>query len=146
MSELENVMKSWDEDSIINPTEPGKELLKIPVLHNKYVKLLIKNKLSVKNINFEYSKLRIIKEEYYNGSLSQEELNQYGWEPFLLSLRTKNGVDKYIDSDEELIKLLKRKMMVEETVFLCESIIKELNSRTFQLRDYISWEKFIGGN
>jgi hypothetical protein len=146
MSELENVMKSWDEDSIINPTEPGKELLKIPVLHNKYVKLLIKNKLSVKNINFEYSKLRRIKEEYYNGSLSQEELNQYGWEPFLLSLRTKNGVDKYIDSDEELIKLLKRKMMVEETVFLCESIIKELNSRTFQLRDYISWEKFIGGN
>jgi hypothetical protein len=146
MSELENVMKSWDEDSIINPTEPGKELLKIPVLHNKYVKLLIKNKLSVKNINFEYSKLRRIKEEYYNGSISQEELNQYGWEPFLLSLRTKNGVDKYIDSDEELIKLLKRKMMVEETVFLCESIIKELNSRTFQLRDYISWEKFIGGN
>jgi len=146
MSELENVMKSWDEDSIINPTEPGKELLKIPVLHNKYVKLLIKNKLSVKTINFEYSKLRRIKEEYYNGSLSQEELNQYGWEPFLLSLRTKNGVDKYIDSDEELIKLLKRKMMVEETVFLCESIIKELNSRTFQLRDYISWEKFIGGN
>jgi hypothetical protein len=146
MSELENVMKSWDEDSIINPTEPGKELLKIPVLHNKYVRLLIKNKLSVKNINFEYSKLRRIKEEYYNGSLSQEELNQYGWEPFLLSLRTKNGVDKYIDSDEELIKLLKRKMMVEETVFLCESIIKELNSRTFQLRDYISWEKFIGGN
>jgi hypothetical protein len=146
MSELENVMKSWDEDSIINPTEPGKELLKIPVLHNKYVKLLIKNKLSVKNINFEYSKLRRIKEEYYNGSLSQEELNQYGWEPFLLSLRTKNGVDKYIDSDEELIKLLKRKMMVEETVFLCESIIKELNSRTFELRDYISWEKFIGGN
>jgi hypothetical protein len=146
MSELENVMKSWDEDSIINPTEPGKELLKIPVLHNKYVKLLIKNKLSVKNINFEYSKLRRVKEEYYNGSLSQEELNQYGWEPFLLSLRTKNGVDKYIDSDEELIKMLKRKMMVEETVFLCESIIKELNSRTFQLRDYISWEKFIGGN
>jgi hypothetical protein len=146
MSELENVMKSWDEDSIINPTEPGKELLKIPVLHNKYVKLLIKNKLSVRNINFEYSKLRRVKEEYYNGSLSQEELNQYGWEPFLLSLRTKNGVDKYIESDEELIKLLKRKMMVEETVFLCESIIKELNSRTFQLRDYISWEKFIGGN
>jgi len=146
MSELENVMKSWDEDSIINPTEPGKELLKIPVLHNKYVKLLIKNKLSVKNINFEYSKLRRVKEEYYNGSLSQEELNQYGWEPFLLSVRTKNGVDKYIDSDEELIKLLKRKMMIEETVFLCESIIKELNSRTFQLRDYISWEKFIGGN
>jgi hypothetical protein len=146
MSELENVMKSWDEDSIINPTEPGKELLKIPVLHNKYVKLLIKNKLSVKNINFEYSKLRRIKEEYYNGSLSQEELNQYGWEPFLLSLRTKNGVDKYIDSDEELIKLLKRKMMIEETVFLCESIIKELNSRTYQLRDYIAWEKFIGGN
>jgi hypothetical protein len=146
MSELEHIMKSWDEDSIINPTEPGKELLKIPVLHNKYVKFLMKNKLTVKNLNFEYSRLRKVKEEYYNGSLSQEELDQYGWEPFLLNIKTKNGIDKYIDSDEELIKLLKKKIYLEEAIFLCESILKELNSRTYQLRDYIAWEKFIGGN
>jgi len=146
MSELEHIMKLWDEDSIINPTEPGKELLKIPVLHNKYVKFLMKNKLTVKSLNFEYSRLRKVKEEYYNGSLSQEELDQYGWEPFLLNIKTKNGIDKYIDSDEELIKLLKKKMYLEEAIFLCETILKELNSRTYQLRDYIAWEKFIGGN
>jgi hypothetical protein len=106
----------------------------------------MKNKLTVKNLNFEYSRLRKVKEEYYNGSLSQEELDQYGWEPFLLNIKTKNGIDKYIDSDEELIKLLKKKIYLEEAIFLCESILKELNSRTYQLRDYIAWEKFIGGN
>jgi hypothetical protein len=33
----------------------------------------------------------------------------------------------------------------DEIVELCTSILKELNSRTYQLRSLIDWEKFIGG-
>ena len=33
----------------------------------------------------------------------------------------------------------------EEIIELCQSIIKELGSRTFQLRDIIQWERFISG-
>jgi hypothetical protein len=28
---------------------------------------------------------------------------------------------------------------------VCSAILKELNSRTFQLRDFITWERFIQG-
>lgn len=146
MESLENIMKYWDEDSVIDSTEPGREILKIPTLHNKYLKILIKHRLAVKRINFDYARMRKIKEEYYNGSLSQEELEEYGWKPFLLSIKTKQGVEKYIDSDNELIKLLEKKIYHEEVISVCESIMHELKSRTFQLRDYISWERFIGGN
>ena len=88
METLEQIIKLWDEDSVIDSTEPGKELLKIPTLHNKYLKILVKHRLANKRINFEYSKLRKVKEEYYNGSLSEEELTENGWEPFLLNLKT----------------------------------------------------------
>lgn len=146
MENLEQIIKLWDEDSNIDSTEPGKELLKIPKLHNKYLKILISHRLAAKKAQFDYSKLRKVKEEYYNGSLSQEELEQYGWEPFLLNLKTKQGIERYIDSDQQLVRLLEKKMYHDEAVSACESILQELKSRTFQLRDFISWEKFIGGN
>jgi len=146
MENLEQLLKYWDDDCIIDQTEPGKELLKIPVLHNKYLKILIKHRLASKRITFEYSKMRKVKEEYYNGTLSQEELNEYGWEQFLLNIKTKQGIDKYLDSDKDLIRLLEKKMHHDEAISVCESILQELKSRTYQLRDFISWEKFIGGN
>ena len=146
METLEQIIKHWDEDSVIDSTEPGKELLKIPTLHNKYLKILVKHRLANKRISFEYSKLRKVKEEYYNGSLSQEELDEYQWEPFLLNIKTKQGIERYIESDKDLIRLLEKKMHHDEAISVCESILQELKSRTFQLRDYISWERFIGGN
>ena len=146
MESLEDIMKHWDADSVIDSTEPGRELLKIPTLHNKYLKILVKHKLAVKRLNFEYSRLRKVKEEYYNGSLSQEELQENGWEPFLLNVKTKMGVEKYLESDKDLIRILEKKIYHDESVSVCESILQELKSRTFQLRDYISWERFIGGS
>jgi hypothetical protein len=146
MNTLEEIMKLWDTDSVIDSTEPGREILKIPTLHNKYLKILVKHRLAVKRMNFDYARMRKIKEEYYNGSLSQEELEEYGWEPFLLNIKTRQGVEKYIESDKDLIKLLEKKIYHEEAVSVCESIMQELKSRTYQLKDYISWERFIGGN
>ena len=146
MSKLEEILKEWEKDSVIDSTEPGKELLKIPTLHNKYLKILVNHRLAMKRANFDYARMRKIKEEYYNGSLSQEELGEYGWEPFLLNVKTKQGVERYIESDSELIRLLEKKMYHDEAISVCESIMQELKSRTFQLRDYISWERFIGGN
>jgi hypothetical protein len=146
MTKLEEILKLWDEDSVIDSTEPGKELLKIPTLHNKYLKILVNHRLAMKRINFDYSRMRKIKEEYYNGSLSQEELTEYGWEPFLLNVKTKHGIEKYIESDKELIRFLEKRMYHDEAVAVCESILQELKSRTYQLKDYISWERFIGGN
>ena len=145
MENLEQIIKYWDEDSAIDSTEPGKELLKIPQLHNKYLKILIKHRLATKRINFDYARLRKIKEEYYSGSLSKEELDENGWEPFLLNVKTKQGIERYIDSDADLIRLMEKKMYHDEAISVCESILQELKSRTFQLRDYISWEKFIQG-
>lgn len=146
MEKLEDIIKLWDADSNIDQTEPGKELLKIPKLHNKYLKILVNHRLALKRLNFKYSELRKAKEEYYNGSMAKEELDERGWEPFLLNIKTKQGVERYIESDKDLVEILMKKIYHEEAIAVCESILQELKSRTYQLRDYISWERFIGGN
>jgi hypothetical protein len=143
MENLEQVLKYWERDAEIDQTEPGKELIKIPTLHNKYLSILTKHKIASKKAHFDYLRMRKIKWEYYTGKMSREELEQYGWEPFQFTL--KSDITTYLEADSDLIKLLEKKVYHEEVVSVIESIMQELKSRTFQLRDFISWEKFIGG-
>jgi oligoribonuclease (3'-5' exoribonuclease) len=59
--------------------------------------------------------------------------------------RIDSHINTYLEADADLIKLLEKKVYHEETVSVIESIMNELKQRTWQLRDFISWEKFIGG-
>jgi hypothetical protein len=143
MENLEQVLKYWQQDTEIDQTEPGKELLKIPTLHNKYLSILTKHKIASKKAHFDYLRMRKVKWEYFTGKMSQEDLADYGWEPFQFTLKA--DITTYLEADNDLIKLLEKKVYHEEVVSVIESIMSELKQRTWQLRDFISWEKFIGG-
>ena len=143
MDTIEKVLESWEKDSQIDQTEPSKEILKIPLLHSKYLNVLTRSKLASKKSQFDYLQLKKKKWEYYTGKLSKDELDEYGWEPFPFTL--KSDINLYLESDPDLIALLKKKIIHDEIVSVVESILSELKSRTFQLRDFISWEKFING-
>ena len=143
METLEQILKLWEVDSVIDQTEPSKELLKIPTLHSKYLGILTKHRIASKKAHFDYLRMRKIRWEYYTGKTSQEELEEYGWEPFQFAL--KSDVNTYLEADQHLIKLLEKKVYHEEVISVLESIMQELKQRTWQLRDFISWEKFVNG-
>jgi hypothetical protein len=50
-----------------------------------------------------------------------------------------------MEADEDLNKFIASRMMHEEIVSCCELILKELHSRTFQLKSFIDWERFVQG-
>ena len=143
MENLEQILKYWENDSQMDQTEPSKELLKIPVLHSKYLNILTKHKIASKKAHFDYLRMRKVKWEYFNGKMSKEELDEYGWEPFQFAL--KSDINTYLEADADLIKLLEKKVYHEEVISVIESIMNELKQRTWQLRDFISWEKFVNG-
>jgi hypothetical protein len=143
MNKLEELLEMWRKDSVIDRTEPGKELINIPQLHSKYLNILSRHRLLVKEAEFKYNKMKKIKWEYFTGKLDDEQLKHYGWEPFQFVL--KSDITTYMDSDDDLNKFMASKIMHEEIVDICQAILKELNSRTFQLRDFIQWERFIQG-
>jgi hypothetical protein len=143
MSKLDDVLKMWTDDSNIDRTEPGKALIDIPKLHSKYLNILSQHRLLVKDAEFKYNRMKKLKWEYYTGKLDDDDLKKYGWEPFPFTL--KSDITTYLDADEDINKYLASKMMHEEVVDVCNAILKELNSRTFQLRSFIDWEKFIQG-
>jgi hypothetical protein len=143
MSKLEELLEMWQVDSVIDKTEPGKALLDIPKLHSKYLNIISRYRLLSKESEFKISKMRRLKWEYYTGKLDQSTLQKYGWEQFPYTL--KSEVSTYLESDEDIFKLIAHKKMHDEIIEVCGSILKELSARTFQLRDFIQWERFIQG-
>lgn len=143
MSKLDELLVMWAKDADIDRTEPGKALLDIPKLHSKYLNILSSHRLASRDAEFKYNRMKKLKWEYYTGKLDDDELKKYGWEPFPFVLKA--DINTYLESDEDLNKYRAQKIMHDEIVEVCNSILKELNSRTYQLRDFIAWERFIQG-
>lgn len=142
-NKLDDLLSMWSKDSVVDRTEPGKALLDIPILHSKYLNILSNHRLLSKQAEFKYNQMKKIKWEYYMGKMDDEDLKKYGWKPFPYIL--KSDISTYLESDEDLNKYLAQKILHDEIVDVCQSIMKELNSRTFQLKSFIDWEKFVSG-
>ena len=143
MSKLDDLLAMWAKDSEIDRTEPGKALLDIPKLHSKYLNILSNHRLLIRDCEFKYNRMKKIKWEYYTGKLDEDDLKKHGWEPFPYVL--KSDITTYMEADEDMNRYLAQKRLHEEIVEVCNSILKELHSRTFQLKSFIDWEKFIQG-
>ncbi len=143
MSKLDDLLVMWAKDAEIDRTEPGKALLDIPKLHSKYLNILSSHRLLIRDAEFKYNRMKKIKWEYYTGKLDDDDLKKYGWEPFPFVL--KSDITTYLDSDEDLAKYMAQKRIHEEVVEVCQSIMKELNNRAWELKSFIDWEKFIQG-
>lgn len=140
---LEELIAAWEKDSVINDTEPAKELLRIPNLHSKYTQQLVLHNLALKAKTANYYRMRKLKIDYFSGRLTAEELQKLGWQQFQFVLKEDRQI--YIDADEDLLKIKGQMATHEEASKLAEMIVKELNGRTWQLRAYIDWCKFIQG-
>lgn len=141
---LEDIQNLWEKDSEIDRTELGEESLKITQLHSKYFKIFSSERLSYKRMEKEYKELYKIKFEYYNGVLSLEELKQYNWEPFSLKV-LKSDLHIYLDSDKDICEAKLKMDIQKEKVDFIENIIKSLNTRGYQIKSAIDWEKFKVG-
>lgn len=143
--DIDKLMAMWSEDAPIDETEPSKELARIPKLHAKYLNIMTHHSLIGKKLHAQYSQRKRIKWEWYNGDLNNpEDLETHKLEPMLKKI-LRADIPMYLESDAELNNLLLKKVMNEEIVDFCKAIIKELNNRTWQLKEFIAWEKFTHG-
>jgi len=139
--ELKEMVKK---DISLDETQLDKESSRTPQIHNKYLLFFMEEKLSLTRMETELDVIRKKKWLYFSGKMSQEELDENGWEQFDLHV-LKNDVDKIIEADDQVIK---QKLKVEyqrEKVNYLENIIKIINNRQWNIRSIIDWLKFTNG-
>lgn len=142
---IDLLMEEWSKDSKVDETEPGRELAKISSLHAKYLRILTHHSLSSKKLTNDYQKMKKVKWEYYSGDLNNpEDLKKYNLDPMMKKV-LRQDIPIYLDSDNDLNEILIKKMLHQEVVDFCGSVLKELNNRTFQMNNLIKWEMFTSG-
>lgn len=140
----DDISEMWAGDARIDETNLVGESKRIPELHSKYYNMYFKEVLKVKKLKSDYKELEHAKTEYYNGSMDEEELRERGWKPFRLKV-LRNDMDKYIQSDKDIINLsLKIDYHSARANFL-EDIIKTIHSRNFIIKNMIEMIKFQHG-
>ena len=139
--DLEQLQDLAEKDLKINDTELDLESLKTPQLHNKYLNFLNKWKLLLTKANIDYYTLRKDKWEYYTGKAPQQV---YAEKPFNLKI-LKTDIDKYMESDDELVKLKSKVEYIQTVIDFLDSTIKQISNRGFQIKNAIDWRKFTSG-
>ena len=141
---LEDIMAEWDKDSKMDETELGEESSKIPVKHNKYLKIYTAEKFVYHKLRSEYKRTKRRFLEYYLGEMDREELAEIGRDQIYKKI-LKNEVETYIESDEMMIDVTLKLAMQEEKIQYLDSVIKQINNRGFQIKNAIDWMKFTMG-
>ena len=141
---IDILMSSWAEDSVIDSTSMEKELLKISHLHGKYLNIMSHHRHLVRKMEADYKLLKGLREDYYQGHLTKEDLEERGWEP-MQHILSNPQIARKLDTDPELNKLLLRKITHEEIVSYCEGVLKSLHNRTWDLGNYVKYLQLTSG-
>ena len=142
---IDALMKEWSEDGSIDSTSMEKELLKISHLHGKYLNIMSFHRHLLRKMETVYKIMKGLREDYYQGHLTQEELVERGWEP-MQHVLTNPQVARKLDTDAELNKLLLKRVAHEEIVSYCENVLKSLNNRSWDLGNYVKYLNMTNGS
>jgi hypothetical protein len=143
MITLEKILTHWESDSEFDRTNVSGELARNDKMHSKYLNFLIDHKQAVQKYEFDLKRMRKLKWEYYSGKMSQIDLDRYKWEPFQLKLKA--DIPMYIESDDDIIRIEEKIGYHKKTVEAVELIMKQIHNRNYQMKSYVDWERFIGG-
>ena len=144
---LEDILKEWEDDCQI-----GHRLEKAshdtPQLHGKYLNYLTQAKLILKRA--EASQATLLKKKFlwYNGKLSQEDIDNLGWshDPFDGLKMMKTDLSYYYESDKELqaseAKIVYYRTMIETL----KEMVDMLKWRSNTIKNIIEIRKFEAGS
>ena len=140
----DDINEMWSKDCKIDEANIVGEAKRIPELHSKYYNLFFKEALRVRKLKADMKELEKSKHEYYTGSMCEEDLRERGWKPNPLKI-LRNDIDRYMQSDKDVIQLSLKIALHEEKANYLENIIRQINNRNFVIKSMIDMIKFQAG-
>lgn len=142
---LDEIQELWSDDSQLDRNDLANQSLLYPKLHSKYYAIFLHEKMMMLQLKDEAVKLKFDKYEFYTQGPSSYT-NEKGWEPPACGRVAKMEADRYMEADNDIIKLnQKLQFQVEKTKFV-ESIIGSLVQRGFAIKNAIEVIRFESGN
>ena len=140
--DLDTIQGMWEKDSKLDPDNLHTESLNIPTLHAKYFELYNTIFLLRKKAEQQRKNIRHERYEYFSGKADPDV---YVTEPFPKKIRDKDTMQKYLDADAKLSNASLKIDYYDTMLVYIDSILKQINNRTFQIKNAIEFMKFNAG-
>lgn len=147
MLDLDNIMKMWKEDSVIDQNNLDEASIQTPMLHAKYLELYNVAKIKLRRAEADQKVLLRDKWSWYNGKMSKEQIDEKGWDydPLNGLKVLKGDMDYFYDSDPD-IRASEDKVVYWRTVNEClKEIIDNIKWRSNTIKNIIDWRRFESG-
>lgn len=147
MKTLEEVLQEWQEDCQIGRTNLDEVSRQTPMLHAKYLSILSQTKLRLKQAEMNQKTLLKKKWLYYNGKMTQEQIEAEGWEydPLDGLKIMKGDMDYYYDSDAEIQQTVLKIEYLKTMISTLSDIVDALKWRHQTIGNMIRWKVFEAG-
>lgn len=147
MLNLEDVLKMWADDSVIDDIRLDEASKDTAKLHAKYLEMLSVTKLQLKRRDMEFKVLLKNKWLWYNGKMTKDQIDQLGWEYDALNgLKVLKGeMDYYYDSDPHIQEAQAKIDYLKTLIETLEEIINTIRWRHSTIKNMIDWRKFESG-
>ena len=145
---IEEVLKMWKEDSIIDDLKLDDTTIRMARIHSKYLELITIAKIRRKKKDLDYKTLLKDKWLYYNGKLSKEQIDIFQWEydPFGgLNKPLKGDMNYYYDSDTDIQKAQAALEYDKVLIETLEEIMNTIRWRHQNIGNIIKWRSFEAG-
>ena len=148
MIDLQQILVMWKEDSVIERNNLDETSRTTPALHAKYLELLAQAKLAKKRVEFQQKTLLKEKWLYYNGKMTQEQIEEKGWvpDPFDGLKVLKGEMEHYYDSDPEIQQSEEKIVYWKTIIETLTDIIDNIKWRHQTIGNMIRWRQFESGN
>tara|TARA_A100001035_G_scaffold265807_1_gene248271 strand:+ start:3956 stop:4390 length:435 start_codon:yes stop_codon:yes gene_type:complete len=139
----EQLLSMWEEDAGIDKVNLDREATNIPKLHHKYLTILLDIRAKKIAYNHKLEELKKEKELYYSGQANPDD---YKEKPFDLKLKTKAGVEKHVNTDPEVVDLLKKIEYMDILLEGANHILEQIKWRNSSIKSAIDWARFTSGS
>lgn len=144
---LDQILAEWETDSRIDPLSLDEASRVTPELHAKYLALLTRTKLKLKQKQFEQKSLMKDKWLWYNGKMSHEDIVALGWnpDPFDGLKIMKGDMEHYVEADPELQESEARIEYLKSMIDTLKEIVENIKWRHQTIGNMIRWKQFEAG-
>lgn len=144
---LNKILEEWKEDSQLETNYLDESSRQTPFLHSKYLELLSNAKLQLKQAEYKQKSLMKKKWLWYNGKLSQQEIEELGWDPdpFDGLKILKGEMEHYVNADPELVESQAKIDYLITMIDTLKEILSHITWRHQTIKNMIDWRKFESG-
>ena len=142
MFDLDKIQEMWTKDAKIDMDNLHTESTNIPSLHAKYFEIYNNIYLLRKKAEQQRKNVRHERYEYFSGKADPDV---YVINPFPKKIRDKETMQKYLDADDSLSSISLKIDYYDTMLVYVESIRKQINNRSFQIKNSIEFMRFNAG-